>query len=218
MASSKLKPHRYTALETAFLKLWLPAQPRRVTAERFAERFGWRPSEGQITNFVTRHGCQGAPNAGRFRKGQGKIPGSGAKAANRTSFKPGQVPRNHLPLWSERWRARKGGGRELFIKVPGRRYGSLSIKENTRWERKASVIWKMARGPLPASGRIVHLDGDPANCRLENLACITGAELAMLNRHCPPPAGPEAEPSRVALARLLAATGPKGRREAACAS
>ena len=200
-------PRKYTALEVAFLKLWLPAQPRRLTAARFAERFGWELSEGQMSNFCTRHGLRGAPNEGRFRPGHvpwtaGKK-GTGAVKPNSGSFRPGSTPANRLPLWSERWRTRKNGGRELVLKVPGKRYHTLTIKENTRWERKAVVIWKMAFGPLPASGRVVHLDGDPANCHLENLACISGAELALLNRHCPPAAGPEAEPARIALARLM---------------
>ena len=44
------------------------------------------------------------------------------------------------------------------------------------------VVWEKAHGPVPDGHCVVHLDGDPANCRLDNLACIPRAVLARLNQ------------------------------------
>ena len=44
------------------------------------------------------------------------------------------------------------------------------------------VVWERTHGPVPGGHCVVHLDGDPANCRLDNLACIPRAVLARLNQ------------------------------------
>lgn len=44
------------------------------------------------------------------------------------------------------------------------------------------VVWEKAHGPVPEGHCVVQLDGDPANCRLGNLACIPRAVLVRLNQ------------------------------------
>ena len=66
------------------------------------------------------------------------------------------------------------------------------------------VVWEQSHGPVPDGHCVVHLDGDPANCRLDNLTCVPRAVLARLNqmhwRDLPP--DPETRRAAVATATL----------------
>ena len=46
---------------------------------------------------------------------------------------------------------------------------------------KHILIWKQANGPVPDGHNIVFRDGDTQNCVLENLECISNAELMHRN-------------------------------------
>ena len=45
-----------------------------------------------------------------------------------------------------------------------------------RWDMLARVVWQQAHGPIPAGHVIWHLNGNSADCRDDNLDCITVAE------------------------------------------
>ena len=200
----------FSASEAGWLRERLPSAPRAEVATAFWERFGWRPKPHTLDNWAHRHGLTGAPNTGRFRAGQQRPPGSGATGPNSGSFRPGHKRNDEAPMHSERWRATDGERGCIFIKVPGpspyeaRRKAGWS--QEAHWVRKAVWVWENARGPVPEGHRVVHLDGDPANCEIANLDCISGASLAALNRSGAPKfAGREANPARIRLAQLRAA-------------
>lgn len=182
-----LKPRAstFTRRETAFLIERLPTQPHERTQIAFCRRFGWMPRDRQIKDFVARHPqAKGAPNTGRFRK---------------------RHMRNEaLPLYSERWRRKHGQREYLAIKVPGPSpYASQQQGRDWHWVRKAVWVWEQAHGPVPGGHAVVHLDGDPARCELENLEVVPHGVLARLNHwNAPPYAGPEANPARIRLAQL----------------
>lgn len=75
------------------------------------------------------------------------------------------------------------------------------------------VVWESNHGPVPGGHCVVHLDGDPANCRLDNLACIPRAVLARLNqmRWRDLPADPGTRRAAVATATLKQAAHSAGR-------
>lgn len=42
-----------------------------------------------------------------------------------------------------------------------------------KWVRYGRYVWEQQNGPLPKGHSIIHLNGDPLDCGLENLACVT---------------------------------------------
>ena len=193
----------YSAEEFAWLKENLPTAPRAVIADRFLERFGREISHSKLDNFVTRHGCRGAPNTGCFVPGD---PRAGVhtheqraaflKAGKKTRFKKGSVPGNVLPLYSERWSHANSGDtkrRYLEIKVPGPSHKpslrALGTEWAGHWIGKARWVWEQANGPIPEGHVVAVLDGDEANCALENLECVPRSVIARRNAyHAPTPA------------------------------
>ena len=183
--------------------IW-PGGSRAQSAAALNERYGLALELSQIITYARNHGIRGAPG-GRFLPGHKsnlgmKRPGFRSP----TTFRAGNVPRNSRPLWSER----VSGGRAL-IKVPEINPHTGAA---TRFVDKARWVWAQKYGPIPAGCAVTFLDGDPAHCRPANLVLLTRAELAALNRVSAPGwAGPEAQPARLALARLHAATGQRAR-------
>ena len=189
-----------SAAELAWLRRCYRLWPVEETCRRFAEQFGRTLTRQQIRNQAVRNGLRGAPNTGRFTKGT--IPankgrkGWCAPGSEATHFRPGSVPANKLPLYAERW-LKHNDGSILKINVPERDpYTGFA----NRWIRKAVWVWRKANGPVPAGHAVVQLDGDRANCKLENLACVPRGVLCVLNRHVA--AASTANPARVRLAQL----------------
>ena len=210
-------PPLFTSGQVDWLIRTIPTQPYADTARQFAERWEWTPTVRQLGNFVTRHPeARGAPNTGWFRPGDQRASDGGRKAALvragvSSRFRPGQTPPNAVPLYTERRHRRRHSqtGRwyeTVDVKVPrGKpdRFGST-----TRWVRKCVHVWRQHHGPdsIPPGHAIVHLDGDQANCAIENLECVDRATLAAMNHYrAPRYSGPDAEPARVRLAQMRSA-------------
>jgi len=123
------------------------------------------------------------------------------KGHNSCGFRPGNVPWNKGAHFiaggrSAETRFRKGhlGGRALLLKQP---VGALRINVDgylerkinddlpfiRRWRAEHLVLWEAVNGPLPAGHAVVFRDGDKTNIALENLECITRAELMRRNSH-----------------------------------
>ena len=192
--------------EEGWLQHHLPLAPRKDVAAAFERAWGWRPTHGQLDRYVTRHGLQGAPNVGRIKKGS-TPPNKGRKGysppgSEKGWFKKGSVPANKKPLWSERWTRQRGNGAPMLeINVP---IENPYTGHGNFWIRKAVWVWMQAnQRPMPEGHVIVQLDGDPANCELDNLDCVPKAVMARLNqKYSPAYAGREANPARVRLAQL----------------
>jgi len=115
---------------------------------------------------------------GRFKPG-GAPWNTGTKGKtgrNATSFKPGVVPPNRRPMYSERVTA------EGFveIKVPERNpYTGSPV----RWRHKHAWIWEQHNGrPVPDGHVVIFKNSDKSDMRLENLALISRAELLEINQ------------------------------------
>ena len=216
-------PRAYSAEELAWLAKNVPRAPRADIRRGFRSRFGRTISVSALDNLANKYDWQGAPNTGRFEKGH--VPankgrkGYAAPGSEKGWFRPGAVPANVRPLWSERWTHIGEGDRKtpaLEIKVPGpapweshRRRG---MNRETHWVRKAVWVWTQANGPVPPGHVVLQVDGDPANCDPSNLECVPRAVMAALNRHSSPVyAGPEVNPARVRLAQLKVAVTERSR-------
>lgn len=116
-----------------------------------------------------RHGL-----ATRFRKGQApankglRRPGwsEGRGRMKDTQFKKGQAPHTWVPIGTE---VERGGYR-------WRKTRDDLKPSRHNWQLLHHVVWIEAHGPIPATHRVVFVNGDAKDIRPENLACVSKAE------------------------------------------
>lgn len=112
-------------------------------------------------------------NTGRtgcFEKGS-IPPNKGTKgltSANKTSFKKGQITWNKKPVGYERICSKDG-------------YVLIKTGEPNIFELKHRAVWEKINGPVPENHVIAFKNLDKTDCRIENLALMTKAEMA---RYC----------------------------------
>lgn len=153
-------------------------RPRREAHGEFVERFS-RP-DVQLTNFVSlckRNGWL-TGRTGRYEKGRapenkGKRMAYNARSAA-NQFRPGHVPKNLRPLWSER--VGKDGYVEMKVPVENPYTGS-----KTRYMHKHRYLWEQVNGPLPEGMCLKAIDGDKTNTDPSNWEAIPRAMLPRLN-------------------------------------
>lgn len=103
-----------------------------------------------------------------FNKGKKKFWIGGEE----TQFKKGHRPHNWVPLGTER------------ISKDG--YIEVKIREGQfqkNWRGKHILIWEKENGPLPEGHAIVFGDRDKRNFDVDNLICVSRAQLARLNQN-----------------------------------
>ncbi|MDK6688309.1 HNH endonuclease signature motif containing protein [Aerococcus urinae] len=155
-----------------FIKDNVPGYGNTELTELVNSHFGTSYSKDQIKALKQRnHWSSGL--TGQFEKGQkpwnkGLSYNPGGNSV-KTRFKKGQAPINHRPVGSER------------ITRDG--YIELKVAEPNRWELKHRYIWTNAHGDVPKSHIIVFIDGDPLNCELSNLRCVSRAAAVRVNQN-----------------------------------
>lgn len=88
-----------------------------------------------------------------------------------TMFKKGQVPHNAYNDWQEVIRNDSNGKQYYMIKLPNR----------TRLMYKHIWLWETANGQVPKGYNVVFKNGNTLHCTIENLECISNAELMYRN-------------------------------------
>ena len=169
------------------------------------KEFGLKLSVSQIKFYKQNHGIRSGINA-RFKKGQeppnkGKklSPEKYAKAAP-TMFKKGQLPIQTSPVGTESWRS----DGYLWVKVA----------MPNKWRQKHRLIYEAAHGPVSPGSKIIFADGNRKNFDINNLICVTSAELARLNQKHLIFENAEATKTGVLVARLISKTAElKGRKK-----
>ncbi|MEA4918124.1 HNH endonuclease signature motif containing protein [Proteiniphilum sp.] len=84
-----------------------------------------------------------------------------------TRFQSGHKPHNTGRDGEVRWRPNCG-------------YYYIRIKEG-HWMEYHRYLWEQKNGPIPKGYNIFFKDGNRRNCTIENLECISNAELARRN-------------------------------------
>ena len=198
----------FSAGEIKWLRANFHTAPRRGVAARFAARFDRQLKPSQLDNIGVRLNLRGAPNTGCFQPGH--VPANKGRTgwsppgSEKSQYRKGHVPANKKPLYAQRWSAHHGPKSEILeINVPET---NPYTGHPNRWVRKAVWVWRQAHGDVPPGHVVIQLDGDPANCALENLDCLPRAVLCQLNRHVPQCAGREAGQVRVRVAQLRVTT------------
>jgi hypothetical protein len=121
---------------------------------------------------LTKHNAFQRGGAYRFKKGQVPMnkglrrPGWSPGRMKDTQFKKGQMPFNHQPVGT-------------IVVVDG--YKKIKLAEPKTWEHFHRHVWMQSNGPIPRGRVVVFKNGDPMNCDIENLECISRKELMQRN-------------------------------------
>lgn len=149
---------------------------RKELTEKFNARFGLSMSEDCVHSACKRYGLKNGRD-GRFYKGQ-ESPTKGKKMSSEvyaksapTMFKKGQVPHNHLPVGSRRWRDYRGHMVEME-----------KIAEPNDWEFVHRLNWIREKGPIPEGSMVIFADGDTRHNSIENLMLETKTQHCVKNR------------------------------------
>jgi hypothetical protein len=93
-----------------------------------------------------------------------------APGCEKTWFKKGNIPKNHLPVGTE------------LMKSDG--YIRVKIAEPNVWKQKHAIIWEAAHGPYNNKTHcVIFKDSDRTNFDLDNLQLITRKQLVILNKN-----------------------------------
>lgn len=141
----------------------------------FCQKFGRTDVSKDNLNALRKRNGWKTGRTGRFEKGQARIPNSGAKGPNKTSFKKGQMPANTKPLYSER--TRDDGFVEIKIPEP-----NPYTKAKTRYRLKHLWIWEKSKGAIPKNHVVTFKDGNNKNCDLSNLELLPCGVNGMIKR------------------------------------
>ena len=99
-------------------------------------------------------------------------PGFAPGRMKETQFQKGKAPVNWRPVGSERV-------------IDGYRYTKVSdergVPWTVNWKPTHILTWEAAHGPLVPGHAVAFKNGDKSDIRLDNLECITRAELMMRN-------------------------------------
>lgn len=106
-----------------------------------------------------------------FNKGK-PMPSEVYEKVKHTMFKKGQTSLNALPIGNEVNR---------FDKRTGKSYVMIKIESSLKLVYKHTYVWQQHYGKVAKGYNIVFKDGNSMNCIIENLECISNAELMARN-------------------------------------
>lgn len=191
----------YTKRQLNWLQKHYLTMTGKELAAAFNAKYGQSRTEDAIKGTLFRKGIRSG-RTGRFDAGQvswnkGK---KGYMGANATSFKKGNLPHNHRPLWSER--IDKNGYIEMS--VPERNpYTGFE----TRFKHKHVWLWEQAHGKKPKSTAVIFKDGNNRNFDLNNLLLVSRSELLSANLHGYKDQPEELKPVILNIAKIEAKAG-----------
>lgn len=133
----------------------------------------------EISEELRKHGIYRKPAQVRYRKmylgiTSGQVSRTTEKS-RATQFKSGNLPHNTKPIGYERL------SRDGYIEVKVKMRPS-NPKCNDNFVPKHKLVWEAANGPVPEDCVITFKDGNKQNIALENLACITRGQNAIMNQ------------------------------------
>ena len=112
----------------------------------------------------------------RYRYKKGNIPAikgtKGLTSANRTSFKPGNKPKNQLAIGTE------------ILRQDGYLYRKIAETKPARfgWKQVHHIEYKKHYGQIPEGYRVIFLDQNRLNFNKDNLQLVPIGHMATINR------------------------------------
>lgn len=169
---------KYTKEQKQFLIDHNYMTPAKDLADMFNKRFNTNITKTNIKNFRGNNNLNSGLT-GRFEKGhkthnKGKkwddyMPKEKQKNCRKTTFKKGNVPKNHRLVGEER------------INIDG--YIEIKVKEPNKWELKHRYIYKQFYGEIPKGYNVIFLDGNKHNLDISNLKAISKHDNLIMNEN-----------------------------------
>lgn len=172
--------HIYSQEQIQFLRENVEGISLSELTKKFNKCFGTQITENAIANQKVKYGLKSGIVGGRFEKGC--VPKNKGKKMSReqyskcesTMFKPGNKPKNTDPIGTEK--ELKDG--YIWVKIDDQ----LRVPKNVNWKQKHKLIYEKHFGPVPKGSVVIFKDGDIKNFDIDNLACVTKAQLLIMNR------------------------------------
>ena len=167
----------YPAEVAAYIRENYKGTGHAAMAAQLKETFGREYTPAQIKAYYSRHKLNSGLS-GRFEKGS--IPpnkgrkGYIAPGCEKGWFKKGSQPWDTVPVGTIVTKADGYLWKKIDDKPDGGRFN---------WKQLHLLIWEEANGPVPEGYVVIFKDGNRQNCSLDNLALVTMAENAVMNRH-----------------------------------
>ena len=211
---TKWYSERLTQEQAAWLIEHGPGTNNEDLTVQFNTAFGTRLTVAQINARRYRVGAVSGltprpPNSGQFRKGcvpfiKGKkwadyMSPEAQERSRATQFKPGNVPKRHRPVGSER------------VNVDG--YIEVKVAEPKTWRLKHRVVWEQEHGPIPNGHAVTFLDGNRLNCAANNLALVDLPTNVRLNQMHLRYEDPQATQAGIAIAKIATAIGKRKKKK-----
>lgn len=169
---------KYTQEQRKFLIDNNYLTPAKELADMFNKKFGTNLTRANIKNFRgNNHLSSGL--TGQFEKGH-KTHNKGKKwdeymskekqeKCRKTTFKKGNIPKNHKPIGSER------------INIDG--YIEIKVQEPNKWDLKHRIIYKQKYGEIPKGYNVIFLDSNKQNLDISNLKAISKHDNLIMNEN-----------------------------------
>lgn len=170
---------KITKEDAEFIKANYKGVSHKRMIELLLEHSGNKYGRTNIQRFYKTNGLHSGLD-GRFKKGHKPVACFQKGFANlneeqiarikATQYKKGNVPKNLKEVGTVTKRKHFGNTEYSWIKLGDKKR-----------QLEHDYVWEKAHGKMPPGGRIIHVDGDSHNNKLENLMLIDNAELGMLN-------------------------------------
>lgn len=169
----------------------------RLMNEKFNTSFSCQQIKAQKRNLHLDSGL-----TGRFEKGYSPPNPikKGEHLSVETEFKKGDVPKNWVPIGTER---KKADG-YIYVKISDKR--GIKYPGKVNWKQKHILLWEKKHGPVPKDKTLLFLDGNKENVTLDNLALITKAQRLIMCRKKLIYDDPELTKEGILIAQTLEAT------------
>lgn len=187
----------FTSHQAAFIRAGYREHDLVTLTAELNRQFDSNFTVNQVRSVIHNQGMKSG-RTGRFYAGQSRIPGSGARGPNVTSFKKGNMSgtaqRNYVPIGTTR--ITRDGYLERKVTddhpVPAR-----------RWVAEHRLVWEATNGPIPEGHVVVFLDGDKKNIEPENLRCVPRGVLQYMNKNRLNETSGEARKAAILTAELV---------------
>lgn len=164
--------HIWTNEEKEYLKEITPGHHYKEIQELMNKKFNSDFTLNQVKNAINRYKLN-TGFTGQFKKGDVPV-NKGVKGViyegcKKTWFKKGDMPKNYMPVGSER--------------INGDGYIDIKISDPNKWKGKHILIWESHNGSVPKGYAVIFGDRNNRNFDLDNLILVSRQQLLILNRN-----------------------------------
>lgn len=151
--------------EKAFIDANYKGVSSRKMVNLLYEATGTLVYHSTILAYYNKMGYKSGVN-GHFQKGFAGLSEEKINNIKKTQYKNGHIPHNTQPIGA------------TYDRCDGYKYIKVADKN---WKTEHVVEWEKAHGKIPKNHKILHLDGNGMNNKLDNLMLISDSESVTIN-------------------------------------